>query len=133
MLQHNILIFQQATFIVLGFAQCSICNVSPACAAAQEPARLQCVLQAAVDLSTSTKPFDSITAAYLLNLLLHQEALQQALLHCAHEKSVPLHITDFTQAPEVSILEKNTLAGILKSFCLSFIQQNLNVDMCLVF
>lgn len=98
---------------------------SPACAAAQELARLQCVLQAALDLSTSTKPFDSVTAAHLLNLLLHQEALQQALLHCADKKSVPLHLTDFIQAPELSILEKNTLAGILKVCRLSFIQQNL--------
>ncbi|XP_060781574.1 thyroid adenoma-associated protein isoform X2 [Neoarius graeffei] len=78
----------------------------------QEPTRLQCVLQAAVDLSTSTKPFNSVTAAHLLNLLMHQEALQQALLHCAHEKSVPLQLPDFTQAPEVSILEKNTLAVV---------------------
>ncbi|KAF7710664.1 hypothetical protein HF521_009536 [Silurus meridionalis] len=74
----------------------------------QEPASLQCVLQAALDLSTSTKPFDSITAAHLLNLLLHQEALQQALLHCACEKSVPLQLPDFIQASEVSILEKHT-------------------------
>ncbi|KAI5606893.1 thyroid adenoma-associated protein [Silurus asotus] len=79
----------------------------------QEPASLQCVLQAALDLSTSTKPFDSITAAHLLNLLLHQEALQQALLHCASEKSVPLQLPDFIQASEVSILEKNTLAVVL--------------------
>ncbi|MCI4376608.1 hypothetical protein PGIGA_G00190450 [Pangasianodon gigas] len=79
----------------------------------QEPARLQCVLQTALDLSTSTKPFDSVTAAHLLNLLLHQEALQQALLHCAHEKSIPLQLPDFIQASEVSILEKNTLAVVL--------------------
>lgn len=90
--------------------------ILPTCAAAQEPERLQCVLQAALDLSTSTKPFDSVTAAHLLNLLLHQEAhqeaLQQALLHCAHEKSVPLQLPDFIQSSEVSILEKNTLAGM---------------------
>ncbi|XP_053357978.1 thyroid adenoma-associated protein [Clarias gariepinus] len=79
----------------------------------QEPARLQSVLQAALDLSTSTKPFDSVTAAHLLNLLLHQEALQQALLHCAYEKSVPLELPDFIQASAVSILEKNTLAVVL--------------------
>lgn len=88
---------------------------SPACGAAQEAARLQYVLQAALDLSTSTKPFDSVTAAHLLNLLLHQEALQRALLHCAHEKGVHLQMPDFTQASEVSILEKNALAGILLS------------------
>lgn len=75
------------------------------------------MLQAALDLSTSTKPFDSVTAAHLLNLLLHQEALQQALLHCAYEKSVPLELPDFIQASAVSILEKNTLAGTVK-FCM---------------
>ncbi|XP_053476778.1 thyroid adenoma-associated protein [Ictalurus furcatus] len=79
----------------------------------QELARLRCVLQAALDLSTSTKPFDSVTAAHLLNLLLHQEALQQALLHCADEKSVPLQLPDFIQASEISILERNTMAVVL--------------------
>lgn len=79
------------------------------------------MLQAALDLSTSTKPFDSVTAAHLLNLLLHQEALQQALFHCAHERSVPLLLPDL-QASEVSILEKNTLAGKLKSCCPGLIQ-----------
>ncbi|GAA6069237.1 thyroid adenoma-associated protein isoform X1, partial [Tachysurus ichikawai] len=90
-----------------------IFNVSPTCAAAQEPERLHCVLQAALDLSTSTKPFDSVTAAHLLNLLLHQEALQQALLRCAQEKSVSLQLPDFIQPSDVSILEKNTLAVVL--------------------
>ncbi|XP_027005873.2 thyroid adenoma-associated protein isoform X1 [Tachysurus fulvidraco] len=79
----------------------------------QEPERLHCVLQAALDLSTSTKPFDSVTAAHLLNLLLHQEALQQALLRCAQEKSVSLQLPDFIQPSDVSILEKNTLAVVL--------------------
>lgn len=70
------------------------------------------MLQAALDLSTSTKPFDSVTASHLLNLLLNQEALQQALFHCANEKSVPLQLSDSSHNSEVSVLEKNTLAGV---------------------
>lgn len=75
------------------------------------------VLQAALDLSTSTKPFDSVTAAHLLNLLLHQPHLSQALLHCAQE-----HGLDFqppsppSQASESLILEHNTLAGEIQMY-----------------
>ncbi|KAL6487447.1 hypothetical protein MHYP_G00040730 [Metynnis hypsauchen] len=81
----------------------------------QEPERLQSVLQVALDLSTSTKPFDSVTAAHLLNLLLHQEGLQQALLHCAQEQSITLQLPAQVQpqASEATILEKNKLAVIL--------------------
>lgn len=70
------------------------------------------VLKAALDLSTSTKPFDSVTAAHLLSLLLHQPDLSHALLHCARE-----HGLDFqpssppSRASESLILEYNTLAG----------------------
>lgn len=80
----------------------------------QEPERLLCVLQAALDLSISTKPFDSVTAAHLLNLLLHQEGLQQALLHCTQTQSIPLQLPGLVQSQEleVSMLEKNTLAGM---------------------
>ncbi|XP_049337727.1 thyroid adenoma-associated protein isoform X1 [Astyanax mexicanus] len=81
----------------------------------QEPERLQFVLQAALDLSTSTKPFDSVTASHLLNLLLHQEELQQALLHCAQNQNIHFQLPVLIQsnASEASVLEKNTLAVIL--------------------
>lgn len=70
------------------------------------------VLQAALDLSTSTKPFDSVTAAHLLNLLLHQSDLSQALLHCAQEQGVDFHPpSPPSQASEAVVLELNTLAG----------------------
>ncbi|XP_062851967.1 thyroid adenoma-associated protein [Trichomycterus rosablanca] len=79
----------------------------------REPDRLQCVLQAALELSNSTKPFDSVTAAYLLNLLLHQKGLQDALLHCAHKQAVPLQLPDINQSEASFILERRTLAVVL--------------------
>lgn len=72
------------------------------------------VLRAALDLSTSTKPFDSVTAAHLLNLLLPHPDLSQALQHCAQQQDL-----DFTppspppQLPESALVELNALAGEL--------------------
>lgn len=73
---------------------------------------MRCVLRAALDLSTSTKPFDSVTAAHLLNLLLPHPDLSQALLHCARQQDL-----DFTppspppQPSERAMVEVNALAG----------------------
>lgn len=70
------------------------------------------VLQAALDLSTSTKPFDSVTAAHLLNLLLPQPDLSQALLRCAQEQGLHLQLSSLPPRPsETVVLELNTLAG----------------------
>uniref|UniRef100_A0A4W3HF11 tRNA (32-2'-O)-methyltransferase regulator THADA n=1 Tax=Callorhinchus milii TaxID=7868 RepID=A0A4W3HF11_CALMI len=44
--------------------------------------KLQTLLQAALDLMISTKPYDCITASYLLALLTRQEGLQAALHAC---------------------------------------------------
>lgn len=73
------------------------------------------MLQVALNLSTSTKPFDSVTAAHLLNLLLHQLGLQDALLSCIQEQNIPLRppALNQSQVSEASTLEQNTLAGIL--------------------
>uniref|UniRef100_A0A8C1ZX48 tRNA (32-2'-O)-methyltransferase regulator THADA n=1 Tax=Cyprinus carpio TaxID=7962 RepID=A0A8C1ZX48_CYPCA len=65
-------------------------KLPPAAVRLQEPERLQSLLQVALDLSTSTKPFDSVTAAHLLNLLLHQPGLQDALLHCIQKQHIPV-------------------------------------------
>lgn len=74
------------------------------------------MLQAALDLSTSTKPFDSVTAAHLFNLLLHQPALSQALLPCALEQGLDFQPpSPSSQASETVILELNTLAGKMRS------------------
>lgn len=78
-------------------------------AAPQDEQRMRCLLQATLDLSTSTKPFDSVTAAHLLALLLPLPHLSRALQHCAHN-------LDHFQLPPppsqgTSILEANALAG----------------------
>lgn len=78
---------------------------------------MRCVLQAALDLSTSTKPFDSVTAAHLLNLLLHQPDLSQALLHCAQQQGLDFQIpSPPTMASDMLILELNTLAGKIQMY-----------------
>lgn len=70
------------------------------------------VLQTALDLSTSTKPFDSVTAAHLLNLLLHQSELIQVLLLCAQDQCLDLQVPPpQAQASEAVVSELNTLAG----------------------
>lgn len=76
---------------------------------------MRCVLQAALDLSTTTKPFDSVTAAHLLNLLLQQPELSQVLLRCAQEQGLDFQPPSaLLQASEISTLELNTLAGTTK-------------------
>ena len=73
---------------------------------------MRCILQAALDLSTSTKPFDSVTAAHLLNLLLPQPDLSQALLHFAQQQDLQFTPTSLPPKPlESAIVEVNTLAG----------------------
>lgn len=70
------------------------------------------VLRAALDLSTSTKPFDSVTAAHLLNLLLPQPHLSRALLLCAREQDLHIQLPPLPlQVSDAVVLELNTLAG----------------------
>ncbi|XP_031211387.1 thyroid adenoma-associated protein [Mastomys coucha] len=45
----------------------------------QDSEKLQDLFQAALELSTSTKPYDCVTASYLLNLLIWQDALPASL------------------------------------------------------
>lgn len=71
---------------------------------------MRCVVQAALDLSTSNKPFDSVTAAHLLHLLLHQPDLTEALVSCSQEEELQL-ASPPARASEAVILELNTLAG----------------------
>uniref|UniRef100_A0A672QAP7 tRNA (32-2'-O)-methyltransferase regulator THADA n=2 Tax=Sinocyclocheilus grahami TaxID=75366 RepID=A0A672QAP7_SINGR len=84
------------------------------------PERLQSLFQVALDLSTSTKPFDSVTAAHLLNLLLHQPGLQDALLRCIQKQHIPVQPPALiqSQTSEAASLEQNTLAGTLYMVCL---------------
>nr|XP_046258832.1 thyroid adenoma-associated protein isoform X2 [Scatophagus argus] len=88
-------------------------QLPPSAVGLQVQERMRCVLQAALDLSTSTKPFDSVTAAHLLNLLLHQPDLSQALLHCAQEQGLLFQPPSPPSQPsDTVILELNTLAVV---------------------
>ncbi|XP_044070655.1 thyroid adenoma-associated protein isoform X3 [Siniperca chuatsi] len=88
-------------------------QLPPSAVGLQVPERMRCVLQAALDLSTSTKPFDSVTAAHLLNLLLQQPDLSQSLVHCVHEQGLDFQPpSPPSQASETVILELNTLAVV---------------------
>ncbi|KAG5831317.1 hypothetical protein ANANG_G00302500 [Anguilla anguilla] len=80
----------------------------------QEPSRMRSLLRVALDLSTSTKPFDSVTAAHLLGLLAHQEELMDALAHCAQEQGIPFQPPSPGElhASSASTLEKNTLGVV---------------------
>ncbi|XP_036980256.1 thyroid adenoma-associated protein isoform X2 [Acanthopagrus latus] len=75
--------------------------------------RMRCVLQAALDLSTSTRPFDSVSASHLLNMLLHQPDLSQALLQCAQKQGLDFQPPSPPPQPsEALMLEHNTLAVV---------------------
>lgn len=76
---------------------------------------MRMLLRVALDLSTSTKPFDSVTAAHLINHMVHLEGMQEALAHWAQEQglSTPPPSADGPQASAASVLERNTLAGVI--------------------
>ncbi|KAM6432906.1 tRNA (32-2'-O)-methyltransferase regulator THADA [Rhynochetos jubatus] len=65
------------------------------------------LFQAAMDLSTSTKPYDCVTASYLLNFLVHHEGLQRTCLGKGVE-----HKPRIDESTSASTVEKNTLAVI---------------------
>nr|XP_033793161.1 thyroid adenoma-associated protein isoform X2 [Geotrypetes seraphini] len=77
----------------------------------QDAEQLTALLQAALDLSTSTKHFDCVTASYLLNFLVHHEELTAALCTCtSHQQPVlQLHLD---QSEGASRTEKNTLVVV---------------------
>ncbi|KAM6207599.1 tRNA (32-2'-O)-methyltransferase regulator THADA [Sarcoramphus papa] len=73
----------------------------------QDSENLDLLFQAAMDLSTSTKPYDCVTASYLLNFLVHHKGLQ----HICLGKWVE-HNPQMDENTSVSTVEKNTLAVI---------------------
>ncbi|NXD75401.1 THADA protein, partial [Halcyon senegalensis] len=73
----------------------------------QDSENLDLLFRAAVDLSTSTKPYDCVTASYLFNFLVHHEELQ----HICLGKWVELN-PQVDENTAVSTVEKNTLAVI---------------------
>lgn len=72
----------------------------------QDSENLDLLFQVAIDLSTSTKPYDCVTASYLLNFLVYHEGLQHICLGKWLE-----HNPQMNDNTSVSTLEKNTLAG----------------------
>ncbi|NWR31265.1 THADA protein, partial [Tachuris rubrigastra] len=73
----------------------------------QDSGNLELLFQAAMDLSTSTKPYDCVTASYLLNFLVHHEGLQHICLGKWLECNPQVD-----ENTSVSTVEKNTLAVI---------------------
>ncbi|XP_074753207.1 tRNA (32-2'-O)-methyltransferase regulator THADA [Athene noctua] len=73
----------------------------------QDSENLDLLFQAAMDLSTSTKPYDCVTASYLLNFLVHHEGLQRICLGKRVE-----HNPQMDEDTSVSTVEKNTLSVI---------------------
>ncbi|XP_073528138.1 tRNA (32-2'-O)-methyltransferase regulator THADA isoform X2 [Phyllobates terribilis] len=60
-------------------------KLPPPAVGLQEPEKVLVLLQAAMNLSTSTKHFDCVTASYLLNFLINQEGLEVALRQLAQD------------------------------------------------
>ncbi|XP_075605249.1 tRNA (32-2'-O)-methyltransferase regulator THADA isoform X3 [Balearica regulorum gibbericeps] len=73
----------------------------------QDSEDLDLLFQAAMDLSTSTKPYDCVTASYLLNFLVHHKELH----HICLGKWVE-HNPQMDESTSVSTVEKNTLTVI---------------------
>ncbi|XP_075003034.1 tRNA (32-2'-O)-methyltransferase regulator THADA [Calonectris borealis] len=73
----------------------------------QDSENLDLLFQAAMDLSTSTKPYDCVTASYLLNFLVHHKGLQHICLGKWIE-----HNPQMDENTSESTVEKNTLAVI---------------------
>ncbi|KAK2535660.1 Thada [Columba guinea] len=70
----------------------------------QDSANLDLLFQAAMDLSTSTKPYDCVTASYLFNFLIHHKGLQ----HICLGKWVE-HNPQVDENTSVGTVEKNTV------------------------
>ncbi|NXU58031.1 THADA protein, partial [Turnix velox] len=73
----------------------------------QDSENINLLFQVAMDLSTSTKPYDCVTASYLLNFLIHYKGLQ----HTCLEKWVECNL-QMDEDTSISTVEKNTLAVI---------------------
>nr|XP_058134459.1 thyroid adenoma-associated protein isoform X3 [Dasypus novemcinctus] len=74
----------------------------------QDPEKLQGLFQAALELSISTKPYDCVTASYLLNFLICQDALSSFL--STYLKTQPVAYGDGDKS--CAVVESNTLMVI---------------------
>ncbi|KAJ8248320.1 hypothetical protein GJAV_G00240740 [Gymnothorax javanicus] len=101
-----------SNFLEVKQLACSLLRkLPPLTAGLQEQNLVRSLLRVALDLSTSTKPFDSVTAAHLFGLLTHQENMMEALAHCAQEQGLHFQLPapGEPQASPASTLERNTL------------------------
>lgn len=79
----------------------------------QDPEKLQPLFQVAMQLSRSSKPYDCVTASYLLNFLIHQKGL----LSICSESYQLLGMFQPNEDLPADSLEKNTLSGHYFTFC----------------
>ncbi|XP_027720991.1 thyroid adenoma-associated protein isoform X3 [Vombatus ursinus] len=77
----------------------------------QDSLKLQALFHAAMDLSTSTKPYDCVTAAYLLRFLIGQEGLLAALAAFFNNSPGPSPCQRGGEE-SVAFVERNTLMVI---------------------
>ncbi|XP_075719351.1 tRNA (32-2'-O)-methyltransferase regulator THADA isoform X2 [Rhinoderma darwinii] len=82
-------------------------TLPPSVLGLQEPEKLLALLQAAMNLSTSTKHFDCVTASYLLNFLIQQEGLDVALGQLAQDGHRDANDQPFI-IERTSFVERNT-------------------------
>lgn len=73
----------------------------------QDVDKLHLLFQVAMQLSTSTKPYDCVTASYLLKFLIHQKDLLKVCL----KKQLPLNTFQPDEDVPADPVEENTLAG----------------------
>ncbi|KAE8600637.1 hypothetical protein XENTR_v10013341 [Xenopus tropicalis] len=86
-------------------------KLTPCVLVSKDSARLHLLLQAAMDLSTSTKHFDCVTASYLLNFLMCQEALPVAL--DALDQNQPGPVVCWSRNTErVNFVERNAFSAV---------------------
>ncbi|KAL8185312.1 UNVERIFIED_CONTAM: hypothetical protein K2H54_045689 [Gekko kuhli] len=74
----------------------------------QDPEKMQPLFQVAMQLSTSTKPYDCVTASYLLNFLMYQEGLLQVCF----KNHLLLDMFQPGKNSSSNLVEKNALAVI---------------------
>ncbi|XP_021573829.1 thyroid adenoma-associated protein isoform X2 [Carlito syrichta] len=73
----------------------------------QDSGKVQALFQAVLELSTSTKPYDCVTASYLLNFLVWQDALPLSLAAC-----LPQQVACGDGDKPAAVVERNTLMVI---------------------
>lgn len=73
----------------------------------QDAEKLHPLFQVAMQLSTSTKPYDCVTASYLLKFLIHQKGL----LKVCFKKHPPFNTFQQDEDMPNDPVEENTLAG----------------------